>query len=265
MPENEPREEASEAYRSIRLHVEALPEAGGLLTLPREQAHYLTRVMRLGPGARVALFNAGQGEWTARIESAGRHDCVVALERRTRAPAPPASDVWLLFAPLKRNATDLVVQKATELGAAAILPVLTRRGVAQRTNLERLQAIAVEAAEQSERLDVPRLAEPVPLADLLGDWPEGRGLYVCDETGQGLPAAPALTMAGRGPAAILCGPEGGFTPEELDLLRRFPFATHLHLGPRILRAETAALAALAVWQAVCGDWRDPPSRSGTGF
>lgn len=258
-------DESDDAYRSIRLHVEAELAAGVAVHLPREQAHYVARVMRLAAGDGLALFNARDGEWGGRIDKVGRNDCSLTLERQIRPPAPLLADVWLLFAPLKRGATDFVIQKATELGVSVLMPVVTRRTVAHRINPERLVSIATEAAEQTERLDIPRIEELTPLDRVLDRWPAGRRLFYCNETGRGAPIADVLATAGGGPAAFLCGPEGGFTPDELDLIGRFPFATDLHLGPRILRADTAALAALAVWQAVCGDWRVRPDYNGAAL
>jgi len=211
------------------------------------QAHYLAHVLRRGPGDPVHLFNGADGEWLARIVTLRRDQAGFLAEQQLR-PQLPDTDLWLVFAPLKRDATDLVVQKATELGAAALLPVLTERGNTARVNLARLAAIAVEAAEQSERLTLPVLHPPQPLAGLLADWPSGRILFAAAERS----AAPQLRPA-RGPAGLLVGPEGGFTPAELDGLRKRPFVTLASLGPRILRAETACLAGLALLQAPgCG-------------
>src|SRR5690606_745182 len=175
-----------------------------------------------------------------------------------------APDIHLLCAPIKRHAFDLIVQKATELGVAAIRPVVTERTVPERVNLERLRTIAAEAAEQCERLDLPVLHEPEPLHAVLAGWDPTRRLRLCDEPG-GEPLRAALAAGEAAPAAasawaILTGPEGGFAARELDALRDLPFVTRIGLGPRILRAETAAIAALAVWQALLGDWADAPPR-----
>ena len=215
------------------------------------QAHHLGTVLRRGPGDPVRLFNGTDGEFAARIapprSGAARRDrCDFLVGARLR-PQAPEPDLWLAFAPLKRDATDLVAEKATELGAAALLPVLTARTVAARVNLDRLTAIATAAAEQSERLTVPRIAAPVPLAALLADWPGGRVLVAALERQD----APAIAPA-SGPAGLLIGPEGGFTGAELDLLRRHAFVVAASLGPRILRAETAAIAGLALLAAPCG-------------
>jgi 16S rRNA (uracil1498-N3)-methyltransferase len=179
-------------------------------------------------------------------------------QRRT---AQPEGDVWLLFAPIKRARLDWLVEKATELGVSALVPVLTARTQAERLNRERLQALAVAAAEQSERLSVPQTRPAESLADVLAVWSEGRLLVLCDESGAGAPIATALaTCAMPMPAAVLVGPEGGFTETELDALAKLSFVTRVGLGPRVLRAETAALAALAVFQAIAGDWRQARSR-----
>lgn len=209
--------------------------------------NYLGAVLRLGPGDRVKLFDDRTGEWIAEIAEAGRKrvTLIVGEKLRGRESVP---DLWLLFAPVKRGRIDWLVEKATELGAARLVPVLTRRTVVDRLNLDRLRAHAIEAAEQCERTALPELAEPVKLGALLGAWPAGRTLYFADEAG-GAPFAPA-----PGPAAILIGPEGGFTDEERDSIRALPRATPVSLGPRILRADTAALAALSLWMAAAGDW-----------
>jgi len=246
-------------YPRTRLHVEAALGPGVEVRLDRDRTHFLTRVLRLGPGAAVALFNGRDGEWAARLAEAGKSACTLVAET-LRRPQPALSGPWLLFAPVKRGPVDLLVQKATELGAARLLPVETARTAVDRVNTPRLRIIAAEAAEQSERLDVPDVAEAVPLDRLLAGWPVGRRLLVCDESGSGPPIARALAEAGAGDWAILAGPEGGLTPGELDALGKLPFVTKVHLGPRILRAETAAIAALAIWQAVLGDGADAPPR-----
>lgn len=220
--------------------------AGTLLSATPAQAHYLGTVMRRGPGATLRLFNGHDGEWEARIVAQSR--TAVRLEvTEQRRPQGQEPDLWLAFAPLKRDAIDLVAQKATELGAAALLPVLTRRTVAARVNLDRLAAIATEAAEQCERLTVPRIAPPLPLPDLLAAWPSGRVLFAAVERA----AAPPLPPC-RGPCGLLTGPEGGFAPEELDELDRHALVKPASLGPRILRAETAAIVGLALLQAPGG-------------
>jgi 16S rRNA (uracil1498-N3)-methyltransferase len=234
--------------------------AGGLaIGLEPSQAHYVKTVLRLGQGEVVALFNGRDGEWLGRIDGVGKGWCSVALFERHR-PQDAVPDLWLLFAPLKRGRIDFLVEKATELGVGALYPVYTRRSVVERVNLDRLRANAIEAAEQTERLSVPALAEPEPLDRLLARWPAERRLLLCDESGAAPPIAETLTAAAPGACAVLVGPEGGFAETELDALKKLPFVSPVGLGPRVLRADTAALAALAVLQAVAGDWRLPRRR-----
>ena len=246
-----------------RLFVAADLEAGGSVLLDESQAHYLRHVMRREDGAGVLLFNGRDGEWQGRLELRGRREAAVAVEARRRAQSD-APDVWLCFAPVKRARVDYLVEKATELGVAGLQPVLTRHTAVERVNLERLQAHAVEAAEQSERLTVPEVRPPLALPRLVETWPAGRRLLMCDETGGGPPIAAVLSAvaaeAASTPWAILIGPEGGFEQGELEALRRMKDVTAVGLGPRILRADTAALAALACWQALLGDWREPTPR-----
>ncbi|HZB91599.1 MAG TPA: 16S rRNA (uracil(1498)-N(3))-methyltransferase [Stellaceae bacterium] len=234
--------------------------AGGLsIGLDPSQAHYVRTVLRLDKGAAIALFNGRDGEWLGRIDGAGKGWCSVTLyeQRRPQAAVP---DLWLVFAPIKRARIDFLVEKATELGVASLHPVVTQRTVVERVNLDRLRANAIEAAEQTERLSVPDLAEPLPLFELMARWPAERRLLLCDESGAAPPIADALRQAAAGPWAVLVGPEGGFTESELDALRKLPFVSPVGLGPRVLRADTAALAALAVLQALAGDWRTPLRR-----
>ena len=218
--------------------------------LDAAQANYLGNVMRLGPGAELLLFDGTSGEWLARIAEAGKKRMTLIAEQRTREPET-IPDIWLAFAPVKRAQTDWLVEKATELGVARLLPVMTQRTVAERVKLERLESIAIEAAEQCGRTRLPEIAEPATLKQLLGAQDEGRRLYFADEAG-GQAVAQAFAP---GPALILTGPEGGFTDEERTAIRAAPNAVPVSLGPRILRAETAALAALAAYMAIAGDWR----------
>jgi len=231
-----------------RLFVRQPLSEAASVELNAAQANYLGNVMRLGAGAELLLFDGRSGEWIACIVEAVKKRMTLKVERRTREPEV-APDVWLAFAPVKRTQTDWLVEKATELGAAKLIPVMTQRTVVDRVKLERLEAIAVEAAEQCGRTVVPEIAEPVTLKELLSD--RSRTLYFADEAG-GAPAADAFKP---GPALILTGPEGGFTDEERLVVRAAPNAVPISLGPRILRAETAALAALAAYMALAGDWR----------
>jgi 16S rRNA (uracil1498-N3)-methyltransferase len=239
---------------AARLYITDALASGVTIELSAGQMHHLRSVLRLGPGSPVAAFNAADGEWLSRIAEIGRGGTRLTIERRLRSPAPEP-DLWLLFAPIKRARLDWLVEKATELGVSALLPVWTARTQAERLNLERLRAHAIAAAEQSERLSVPELRTPEPLSQVLGAWPEVRPLMVCDESGAGEPIGDAAARLRVGPVALLVGPEGGFERTELDALSKLSFVSRIGLGPRVLRAETAALAALAVYQATAGDWR----------
>ncbi len=228
---------------SIRLFVDAPLAEGAEIAATPGQAHYLLTVMRRAAGDPVDLFNGSDGEWRARLGSVGRGGATLRVETRLRAQHAD-TDLWLAFAVLKRDATDLVVEKATELGIAALLPVFTARTNAGRVNEARLLAIATEAAEQCERLSVPILHPPQRLAELLARWPAERALFVAMERCEA-PPLPAVA----GPAGLLVGPEGGWTPAECDALRGHPFVRPVSLGSRILRAETASIVGLALLQA----------------
>jgi 16S rRNA (uracil1498-N3)-methyltransferase len=223
---------------------------GARVELDASQANYLGNVMRLGVGAELLVFDGRSGEWLARIAEAAKKRMTLIVDRRTREPES-IPDVWLAFAPVKRVQTDWLIEKATELGVARLLPVMTLRTVAERVKLERLEAIAIEAAEQCGRTRLPEIAEPVRVKQLLAERSPDRRLYFADEHG----GEAAVDAFAAGPALILVGPEGGFTDEERALIRAAPAAVPISLGPRVLRAETAALAALSVYMAVAGDWR----------
>ena len=243
------------AKAETRLYVDDALATGTTAGLGAERAHFLKHVLRLGPGATVSLFNARDGEFLARIDSVGKGSAALTIETRTRPPAAEV-DLWLVFAPIKFGKIDFLAQKATELGVSRLMPVFTRYTAVDRVNVERLSANAIEAAEQTQRLSVPAVDEATSLDRAIGDWPRDRRLYVCAEFGTVQPAAVAFAAHARGaPAGILVGPEGGFERGELDALVKLPFVTAVGLGPRVLRADTAALAALAVWQAVAGDWQ----------
>lgn len=237
----------------IRLYVEQPLAADQTVVLSRDAAHYLFNVMRLREGAAVALFNGRDGEWAASVITAGKRDGVLHCIAQT-APQRPQADIWLAFGPLKKARTDFLVEKAVELGVARICPVQTAFTNTERVRRERLHAHAVEAAEQCGATSVPEVADLLKLGAFLDDWPSGRTLYVADEAAAGPTDAAARFPIG-GPAAILIGPEGGFAPEERRMLKARSFVRPIALGPRILRAETAALAALTLWQATWGDWR----------
>jgi len=240
----------------VRLFVDSPLAQGAKIATTAAQAHYLIHVMRARAGASLLLFNGKDGEWRARIGEIARKGVVLACEEMTEPQAEPP-DLWLAFTPIKKTPADYVAQKATELGVRALAPVITRRTVVRRVNIERMYANAVEAAEQSGRHSVPDVREPVSLEALLEGWPPTRRLVFCDEAGDAAPMADALKGAREPPSpwGVLTGPEGGFDPAERTLIRRHPFVIPVSLGPRIVRADTAALAALAVWQALLGDWR----------
>lgn len=246
-----------------RLFVASGLAAGIDVPLDEAQVHYLRHVMRRPDGAPLLLFNGRDGEWRGTLAGRGKKAAVARVGERTREQTVEP-DVWLCFAPLKRARIDYVAEKATELGVAVLQPILTHHTVVERVNVERLRANALEAAEQTERLSVPEVREPLELGRLLDGWPADRHLLVCDETGGGLPIAQALAGldAARRAAswAVLIGPEGGFDAAELAGLRRMSNVMAVGLGPRILRADTAALAALACWQALVGDWQRPTPR-----
>ena len=259
-------DELKEPGGKLRLYVEA-PLAKDARVAPDEgQAHYLLHVMRAKAGDRISLFNGRDGEWLARIAEITKRGCVLICEKQTEVQSE-VPDLWLCFAPIKKTPADYVTQKATELGVRVLQPVLTRRTIVRRVNTDRMRANAVEAAEQSGRLTVPEIREPVDLEKLLASWPAERRILFCDEAGEAPPIADALLLppplAGGGAArsdagegwAVVTGPEGGFDPAERTLLRAMPNVTPVSLGTRILRADTAALAALAIWQAIRGDWR----------
>lgn len=242
--------------RKPRLYVAAGLVSGAETELDRAQAHYLRSVLRLGPGAAVAAFNAEDGEWLCRIAGIGKNGVRLMAERQLRSPEHGGDpDLWLVFAAIKRARLDWLVEKATELGVSALLPVWTARTQVERVNLERLRAHAIEATEQSERVSVPEIRAPEPLQQVLASWPAARRLIVCDESGKGEPIVEAMARIPLGPLALLVGPEGGFAQTELDAVGKLTFVTCVGLGPRVLRAETAALAAVAVVQAIAGDWR----------
>jgi 16S rRNA (uracil1498-N3)-methyltransferase len=250
-----------------RLFVSADLSAGNAVELDDEQSNYLLRVLRLGAGGQVRVFNGRHGEWDAEISSTTGKRAELGLVSQSRAqPAPASPALTLMFAPVKKDETDLIVEKATELGAVSIRPVQTHRTQARTVRLDRFRKIALEAAEQTERLDLPDISDMATLDAALAALPGGTAVIFCDEAGDD-DTAPWGGEAGRaGPlrtvletlknrnAAILVGPEGGFTPEERRFLRSRPETFAVSLGPRILRAETAAISAMTVWQAICGDW-----------
>jgi 16S rRNA (uracil1498-N3)-methyltransferase len=242
-------------FSAQRLFVRPRLAAGMLVELDRGQANYLVNVLRMRPGDPILLFNGRDGEWKARLADGRRP--VLAVETETRPQTPP-SNLHYLFAPLKQARLDYMVQKAVEMGVGRLRPAITRHTQVGKVNVERLAANAIEAAEQCGILTIPEVDEPASLSELVLAWSDaenGRRLVFCDEDEAGSDPLTVLSALPAGPLAVLVGPEGGFSAEERELLRRQPFVTPLPLGPRILRADTAAVAALALVQAVRGDWK----------
>ena len=238
----------------IRLFTSQGLGAGAELALDEGQSRYLAAVMRLTVGDELLVFNGRDGEWLAKVAALGKRVVTLAVERQARAQAL-GPDLDLLVALVKRARLETIVEKAAELGARRVRLVLTERTNADHTRVDRLQAIAVGASEQTGRLDVPQVLAPARLDKLVGGWDEPRRLLFCDEAGDAPPALEALAGQARASWAILIGPEGGFSTKERKLLRSLSFATPATLGPRILRADTAAISALTLWQAAVGDWR----------
>jgi 16S rRNA (uracil1498-N3)-methyltransferase len=233
-----------------RLFVETPLAAGARVELDAAQANYLGNVLRLKQGDQLLLFDGSSGEWLAEVAEAGKKRMTLTATEPTR-PQESVPDLWLAFAPVKKGRVDWLVEKAVELGVARLLPVITQRTIVDKLNLERMQAHIVEAAEQCGRTALAGMEAPVKLDAFLKARDPARMLYFADETG----GEPTATAFKPGPALILTGPEGGFTPHEAAAIRAAPNANAISLGPRILRAETAALAAVAAWMASAGDWR----------
>ena len=232
-----------------RLYVEAELSEGSVLRIDAAQAHYLIAVMRFKVGDPLKLFDNVTGEWLAVADHVGKRDIVFNVRARLRQ-REAVPDLWLLAAPIKKTRIDMVVEKACELGIARYQPIITRRTIIERIKADRLRGIMIEAAEQCGRTALPDIGDPIKLSALLRDWPSERALYFADENG-GEPFAPT-----QGPAAILIGPEGGFDDDERAAIRALPRAIPISLGPRILRAETAAIAAISLWMAQAGDWHN---------
>ncbi len=247
----------SENRKKIRLFVEDSLSPGAQLILSQPQSHYLAHVMRVGEGDAVLLFNGSDGEWLATITRQDKKHMHVLLQKQTRMQEQ-SPDLWLVFAPIKGK-TDIVIEKAVELGVSRIIPAITNRTIVRSLNMEKMRSHTREAAEQCERLDVPHLEEPRNLTDILGGWKKERILLYADESGAGNPIKSVLGSVGSKPCALLVGPEGGFTPEEQKILRQQDFVQAFGMGARILRADTAAIAALACIQAWWGDWDKKPA------
>jgi len=245
--------ELTEPGGKVRLYIDAPLSDGARVEPSDSQAHYLLHVMRAKSGDLISLFNGRDGEWLARIGEVKKKSCVLECEKQTRTQDRTA-DIWLCFAPIKKTPADYVVQKATELGVSILQPVFTRRTIVGRVNLDRMAANAIEAAEQSDRLTVPEVREPLSLDKLLEHWPRDRHIFFCDEAGDAMPIAEGLAKTEHKSWAVLTGPEGGFDPAERALIRGRAYVIPVSLGPRILRADTAALASLSVLQALAGDW-----------
>lgn len=245
---------------ATRLHVEENLQEGQSVGLDHGRAHFLRDVLRLSRGAYVALFNGRDGEWLARIDGLGKGWCSLSVETCRRPPRAEA-DLWLLFAPIKRARIDFLVEKATELGCSRLQPVMTRYTDVSRVNVARLAANAREAAEQCERLTLPEVCDPQTLESVMAAWPTDRRLLLCAERGPVKAIGEQLQeLRGEsGGYAVLTGPEGGFAPGEIERLTALPFVLPVGLGPRVLRADTAALAALACFQALLGDGGERPS------
>ena len=242
-------------FKNSRLYVDAPLAAAASVALEEAQAHYLTHVLRLKAGQGVLLFNGRDGEWRASLAAAGKRSVILTATDQTRPQTAPA-DLHYLFAPLKSARLDYMVQKAVEMGVSRLQPVLTQHGQVARINLDRMRANAIEAAEQCGILSLPEVAEPVALSRLMAQWQPERWLVFCDEDAEAADPLAALQAVPRqAPLAILIGPEGGFAQDERASLLKLPQIARLSLGPRILRADTAAVAALAVVQTVLGDWR----------
>ena len=242
----------------IRLYIDDNIETEQIITLNEKQSHYLVKVMRLNISDLVLLFNGRDGEWVSEIKSFEKKLVVLKLVKCIRIQEEQ-TNLWLAFAPIKRGRIDLIAEKATELGVSRLIPVITAHTQTTKVNTARLRANANEAAEQCNRLTVPEIIEPISLKNFLSSWPLGRILLVADETGGGAPILDIIGRSGRKENTaytLLVGPEGGFSSEELDELSKLPFVTKIDLGPRVLRAETAVVAAISVIQAVSGDWQN---------
>lgn len=242
-----------EHYTLTRLYIDEPLEAEAVLNVPKEQIHYLMTVLRMQEGGSLRLFNGRDGEWRAEISELSKRKVVLTVTEPLREPYT-VPDIWLCFAPVRKHRNAFILEKATELGVSRLQPVTTQRTQFGKLNLSKMSAQIIEAAEQTERLDLPELKDTLSLEALLSGWDEGRTLIMADEGGD-CPPADDVFKTLMGPAALLIGPEGGFTPQEREILRSQNYVRPVSLGPRILRADTAALSMLTLWQAEQGDWR----------
>lgn len=243
-----------------RLYTQEKLSTGGIICLNPDQSHYLSSVLRSAAGDPIRLFNGQDGEWLSTIQDlpkSKKHGITLAITSSYRDQSAEP-DLWLCAAPIKKQFFDFMIMKATELGVAVIQPVVTARAQVREVNIDRLRAIAIESAEQSERMTIPQINEAIALDKLIKEWPSNRVPLICAEFGDAQPIGNALTGSQKNnkAAAILTGPEGGFTQDEMKALRSLPQSVSLRLGPRILRADTAALAAISCWQSCCGDWQN---------
>lgn len=241
--------------KHIRLFLDAELKPEVEVDLSEKMSHYLVNVMRCVQGDEIRCFNSSDGEFLCQITQQDKKKSVIKVGKQLRLPEP-AGNLWLVFAPLKKDKTDFVIEKAVELGVSKIIPVLTKFTNTDKIKIERFRAQAIEAAEQCERLSIPEISEAVELDRLLKDWNESRILFFMDERRKGEPIVQAFKGKAGCPAAVLIGPEGGFSEDEAEKLTKQKFVKNVSLGPRILRAETAAAASLAVWQATEGDWKE---------
>jgi 16S rRNA (uracil1498-N3)-methyltransferase len=241
-------------FEAQRLFLDASLRQGAEIACAREQSNYLINVLRMQAGETILVFNGRDGEWRATLATPSRKVAVLVIGEQNR-PQQAGPDVVYLFAPLKRSRLDYMVQKAAELGVCALKPVITRRTIAERVNLDRMRANVIEAAEQCGILHIPEIAEPRKLEKVITGWDSARNIVFCDEGAAIANPVAALQTLPRGPIAVLIGPEGGFDPSEREMLLGQPFTLPLSLGPRIMRADTAAIAALTLVNAVLGDWR----------
>ncbi len=245
-------------YPRTRLYSEQPLMGGASISLDEKRSHYLANVLRQKTGDKIAIFNGIDGEWLAEISSLSKKSVTLSVQKQLRAQKT-SSDLWLVCAPLKSGKSEWVLEKATELGISAFVPVKTNFTIVDKTNAERLTVIAIEASEQCERLDVPIIKPIITLEKLLGSWPKDRLLIYGDESGASKSAKELLPEIPHTSYAVLIGPEGGFSTTELALLRELPYAVGMCLGPRVLRADTAAIAALTLMQAWLGDWNEKPA------